>query len=113
LIVITTTSPAHTELALSTSKSFLNLIYLADPTRSVTTTAVAAAVTTMMAAEGMAKMAVMTETVVAVYRRGHWFISSVSEVRMMWNITPLISSWIQPSPESNDVWYGMRGLHWF
>jgi hypothetical protein len=35
----------------------------------------------------MAKMAVMMETMAAVYRRGHWFVSSVSEVRIMWNIT--------------------------
>jgi hypothetical protein len=31
--------------------------------------------------------AVTIEMVVAVYQRGRWFISSVSEVRIMWNIT--------------------------
>jgi hypothetical protein len=52
------------------------------------------AVTIMTAAEGTAKTAVMIETAVAVmakpekaYWRGHWFISCVSEVRIMWNIT--------------------------
>jgi hypothetical protein len=47
------------------------------------------AVMTMTAAEGTAKMAVMTEMAVAVYQRGRWFVSSVSGVRIMWNITPL------------------------
>jgi hypothetical protein len=43
----------------------------------------AAVVMTMMAAEGTAKMAVMMETAMAIYQRGCWFISSVSEVRIM------------------------------
>jgi hypothetical protein len=47
----------------------------------------AAAVTTITAAEGTAKTTVMMETVAAVYWRGHWFVSSVSEVRIMLNIT--------------------------
>jgi hypothetical protein len=57
----------------------------------------AAAVTTMTVVAVMAmieavatltaKSAVVTETAVAVYRRGRWFISSVSDVRIMWNIT--------------------------
>jgi hypothetical protein len=34
-----------------------------------------------------AKSAVVKEMAVAVYRRGRWFVSSVSEVRIMWNIT--------------------------
>jgi hypothetical protein len=29
----------------------------------------------------------LTERVVAVYWRGRWFVSSVSDVRIMWNIT--------------------------
>jgi hypothetical protein len=29
----------------------------------------------------------MTEMVAVVYQRGHWFVSCVSEVRIMWNIT--------------------------
>jgi hypothetical protein len=32
---------------------------------------------------------------------------------LMWLGCPLISSWIQPSLESIDVWYGMRWLCWF
>jgi hypothetical protein len=37
----------------------------------------------MTAAEGTAKTAVMTETAAAVYWREFWFVSSVSEVRIM------------------------------
>jgi hypothetical protein len=48
-----------------------------------------AAVTIMTAVEGMEKTAVMMETVAVVYQRGRWFVSSVSEVRIMWNITAL------------------------
>jgi hypothetical protein len=29
----------------------------------------------------------VTERAAAVYRRGHWFVSSISDVRIMWNIT--------------------------
>jgi hypothetical protein len=31
----------------------------------------------------VAKIAIMTETVAAVYQRERWFISSISEVRIM------------------------------
>jgi hypothetical protein len=37
----------------------------------------------MMAVKGTAKMEVMMETAVAVYQREHWFVSSISEVRIM------------------------------
>jgi hypothetical protein len=30
------------------------------------------------------------EMAVAVYRRGHWLVSSVSDVRIMWNITMVL-----------------------
>jgi hypothetical protein len=33
--------------------------------------------------------AAVTERVAAVYRRGRWFVSNVSDVRTMWNITPV------------------------
>jgi hypothetical protein len=39
------------------------------------------------AATLMAKLVVVTETEAAVYWRGRWFISSISDVRIMWNIT--------------------------
>jgi hypothetical protein len=35
----------------------------------------------------MAKSAAVTERAAAVYRRGRWLISNVSDVRIMWNIT--------------------------
>jgi hypothetical protein len=38
----------------------------------------------------MAEMAEMAEMAAAVYQRGCWFVSSVSDVRIMWNITTLI-----------------------
>jgi hypothetical protein len=45
--------------------------------------------------EGMEMMemavAVMIEAV-AVYRRGRWFVSSISEVRIMWNITTRVKN---------------------
>jgi hypothetical protein len=43
----------------------------------------AAAVTVKTVAAVTVKTAVIMETAAAVYRRGHWFISSVSEVRSM------------------------------
>jgi hypothetical protein len=51
---------------------------------------------TEIVVEGTAKTAVMTETVVVVYRRGCWFISSTSEVRILWHITLTLS----PIPKS-------------
>jgi hypothetical protein len=42
---------------------------------------------TVKAAALTAKLAAVTETEAAVYRRGCWFVSSVSDVRIMWNIT--------------------------
>jgi hypothetical protein len=45
-----------------------------------------AAATLVMTTAAAAVMAV-TERAVAVYRRGCWFISNVSDVRIMWNIT--------------------------
>jgi hypothetical protein len=55
--------------------------------KTVVRTEMAAAVTTMMVAERTAKTVVRTEMAVAVYQRGHWFVSGISEVRIMWNIT--------------------------
>jgi hypothetical protein len=37
---------------------------------------------------------VVTEKAAAVYQRGHWLVSNVSDVRIMWNITTR-----QPFPE--------------
>jgi hypothetical protein len=34
-----------------------------------------------------AKLAAVTERAAVVYQRGHWFVSNVSDVRIMWNIT--------------------------
>jgi uncharacterized membrane protein YeiB len=50
---------------------------------------VAMAAMMVKAAALMAKLAAVTEMEAAVYRRGRWFISSVSDVRIMWNITSL------------------------
>jgi hypothetical protein len=33
--------------------------------------------------------AAVTERAAAVYRRGRWFISNISDIRTMWNITSL------------------------
>jgi hypothetical protein len=33
---------------------------------------------------------VVTEKAAAVYQRGHWLISNISDVRIMWNITACI-----------------------
>jgi hypothetical protein len=33
------------------------------------------------------KLAAVTERAVVVYRRGHWLVSNISDVRIMWNIT--------------------------
>jgi hypothetical protein len=41
------------------------------------------ATTVAMTATAVAIM----ERAAAVYRRGHWFVSIVSDVRIMWNIT--------------------------
>jgi hypothetical protein len=48
----------------------------------------------------MMETAVMTETVVMTetYQRESWFLSSVSEVRIMWNITPPSPSLCQGTP---------------
>jgi hypothetical protein len=46
----------------------------------------AVTLTTVVLTIKAAAMLVMT-TAVAVYRRGHWFVSNVSDVRTMWNIT--------------------------
>jgi hypothetical protein len=43
--------------------------------------------TTQMAVAVTAMMAAVTERAAAVYRRGHWLVSNVSDVRIMWNIT--------------------------
>jgi hypothetical protein len=50
----------------------------------------AAAVTALIEAAAVltAKLAAVTERVAAVYRRGRWLVSNVSDVRIMWNITP-------------------------
>jgi hypothetical protein len=52
-------------------------------------TMTAAAVTVLIeaAAALTAKSAAVTERVAAVYRRGRWLVSNVSDVRIMWNIT--------------------------
>jgi hypothetical protein len=55
--------------------------------KAATTLKVAAAVTLKTAAL-MVTMAVRIERMAAVYRRGRWFVSNVSDVRIMWNITP-------------------------
>jgi hypothetical protein len=49
----------------------------------------AAAVTALIeaAAALTAKSVAVTERAAAVYRRGRWLISNVSDVRIMWNIT--------------------------
>jgi hypothetical protein len=53
----------------------------------------------MTAAAAAAVMALIeaavTERVVAVYRRGRWFVSNVSDIRIMWNI-------ISPGYLNND-----------
>jgi hypothetical protein len=36
----------------------------------------------------VAKSVAVTEKMAAVYQRGHWLISNVSDVRIIWNITP-------------------------
>jgi hypothetical protein len=60
-------------------------------TMTAVTAETAAAVMTMTAVTiemvVTIEMAVTIETVVVVYRRGHWFVSSVSEIRIMQNIT--------------------------
>jgi hypothetical protein len=38
----------------------------------------------------MVKLAAVTARAAAVHRRGCWFISNVSDVRIMWNITTVI-----------------------
>jgi hypothetical protein len=35
----------------------------------------------------MEKSAVVTEKAAAVYQRGRWLVSNISDVRIMWNIT--------------------------
>jgi hypothetical protein len=50
-----------------------------------------AAATLKMAAMVAMTAAAVTERVVAVYQRGCWFVSIVSDVRIMWNITPCCS----------------------
>jgi hypothetical protein len=47
----------------------------------------AVTLTTVVLTIKMAATLVMT-TAVAAYRRGRWFISNISDVRTMWNITP-------------------------
>jgi hypothetical protein len=55
----------------------------------LTIKAAAMLVMTMAAAAVTALIEVaVTERAVAVYRRGCWFVSNVSDVRTMWNITP-------------------------
>jgi hypothetical protein len=57
-------------------------------TAVLTIKAAATLVMTTAAAAVMALIEVaVTERAVAVYRRGRWFISNVSDVRTMWNIT--------------------------
>jgi hypothetical protein len=52
------------------------------------------AVTLVMTTVAVAVMALIevavTERAAAVYRRGRWFVSNVSDVRTMWNITALL-----------------------
>jgi hypothetical protein len=36
---------------------------------------------------GTEKSAVVTEKAAAVYQRGRWLVSNISDVRIMWNIT--------------------------
>jgi hypothetical protein len=43
--------------------------------------------TTVVAVMALIEVA-MTERVAVVYRRGCWFVSNVSAIRIMWNITP-------------------------
>jgi hypothetical protein len=38
----------------------------------------------------MEKSVVVTEKAAVVYQRGRWLISDVSDVRIMWNITPVL-----------------------
>jgi hypothetical protein len=55
----------------------------------------AAAMLVMMTAAAVVTAlieAAVTERAVAVYRRGRWFVSNVSDVRTMWNITLLLRS---------------------
>jgi hypothetical protein len=35
----------------------------------------------------MEQLVVMTEKTAAVYQRGRWLVSNVSDVRIIWNIT--------------------------
>jgi hypothetical protein len=49
--------------------------------------AVTLVMTTAAAAVTALIEAAVTERAAAVYRRGHWFVSNVSDVRTMWNIT--------------------------
>jgi hypothetical protein len=44
------------------------------------------AVMAEIAAVVMTTTVVTIETVAAVYQRGRWLVSSVSEIRIMWNI---------------------------
>jgi hypothetical protein len=44
------------------------------------------------AAAVMAKMAAMMAAEMA-YQKGHWFISSVSEIRIIWNITMCLGNY--------------------
>jgi hypothetical protein len=70
------------------------------------------AVTITMVAVMITMVAVMimtvavTERAAVVYRRKHWFVSNVSDVRIMWNITPRDTM----APSASRGLMVMRGL---
>jgi hypothetical protein len=73
---------AETAEALETAAvTIMTVVLTIKAAATLVMTTAAAAVTALIEAA-------VTERAAAVYRRGRWFVSSVSDVRIMWNITP-------------------------
>jgi hypothetical protein len=75
-------------VAVKTAEALEMAVAVTIMTAVLTIKAAATLVMTTAAAAVTALIeAAVTERAAAVYRRGCWFISSVSDVRIMWNIT--------------------------
>jgi hypothetical protein len=90
--VVVAVKTAETAEALETAAvTLLTVVLTIKAAATLVMTMAAAAVTLVMTTAAAAVTALIeaavTERAVAVYRRGHWFVSNVSDVRTMWKIT--------------------------